>query len=269
MAKGRNFLWQQAMSYLVLALLCILPAWSCGKKAVKSQAKDSNIVTNSIGMKLILIPPGEFMRGQSEYSQMVKVRITKGFYMGAYEVTQAQWLKMMYRNPSRYIGDNLPVDSVSWEDATEFCRRLSQYEGKTYRLPTEAEWEYACRAGIATRFYFGDGGSQLSHYAWYHENSGNESHPVGKKKPNAFGLYDMLGNVWEWCSDWHTWDEGNYSQSPVDDPKGPSTGQYRVIRGGSWHDDAGCYQALARGGSDPDSRFHSNGIGGFRVVQDF
>jgi formylglycine-generating enzyme required for sulfatase activity len=279
MAKGRNLLWQQAMSYLAMALLCILPAWSCGKKAVKPQAKDSNIVTNSIGMKLILIPPGEFMMGspdsekyrQSDEGPQHRVRISKGFYMSVTEVTQAQWQAVMGSNPSLFKGflgldknDDLPVECVSWNDAVEFCRKLSQKEGKSYRLPTEAEWEYACRAGTTTRFYFGDSDSQLSDYAWCDEDSGNKTYPVGQKKPNAFGLYDMHGNVWEWCSDWY--DENYYSESPADDPKGPSTGQYLVLRGGSWSNLASSCRVANRDYSGPN--LHTNYIG-FRLVQDF
>jgi len=272
MAKGRNLLWQQAMSYLVLALLCILPAWSCGKKAVKPQAKDSNIATNSIGMKLIYIPPGEFMMGSpdsekdrhSDEGPQHRVRISKGFYMSVTEVTQAQCKAVMGSNPSSFQGDDLPVEQASWNDAIEFCNKLSQKEGKGYRLPTEAEWEYACRAGSTTRFYFGDGDSQLSHYAWYDVNSGSKTHRVGKKKPNAFGLYDMHGNVLEWCSDWY--DAGYYSQSPGDDPKGPSTGQYRVFRGGRWGSSANSCRVAARNFLTPvDCSFSL----GFRLVLDF
>jgi len=271
MAKGRTLLWQQAMSYLVLALLCILPAWSCGKKAVKPQAKDSNIVTNSIGMKLILIPPGEFMMGSPDsekyrHSNEVpqhRVRISKGFYMSVTEITQAQWKAIKENNPSNFKGSNLPVEQVSWNDAIEFCNKLNQKERKSYRLPTEAEWEYACRAGSATRFYFGDNDSMLSDYAWYHENSGNETHPVGQKKPNAFGLYDMHGNVWEWCSDWY--DANYYSNSSGVDPQGPASGQIRVLRGGSWFYIPWHCRSANRLRSTPDGRGDGSG---FRVVQD-
>jgi formylglycine-generating enzyme required for sulfatase activity len=272
MAKGRNLLWQQAMSYLVLALLCILPAWSCGKKAVKPQAKDSNIVTNSIGMELVCIPPGEFMMGSpaneegrnSGEGPQHRVKISKGFYMNVTEVTQAQWKTVMGNNPSYFKGDDLPVEMVSWDDAVEFCRRLSQKEGKGYRLPTEAEWEYACRAGSTTRFCYGDSDTSLVDYAWYTNNSIGKTHPVGQKKPNAFGLYDMHGNVWECCSDWY--DAGYYSQSPGDDPKGTSTGQYRVLRGGGWNHVASYCRVAYRYNDTPDNH---NYFIGFRLVLDF
>jgi len=201
-------------------------------------------LTNSIGMKLVLIPPGEFMMGSpaDEKRRGVdepqhRVKITKGFYMGATEVTQAQWQKVMGNNPSYFEGDNLPVEQVSWDNAVDFCRKLSATEGKTYRLPTEAEWEYACRAG-STGPYAGNG--KLDDMGWHGGNSGGKTHPVGTKQANAWGLYDMHGNVWEWCADWYGVDY--YRQSPVSDPEGPNQGAplrwapqgARVVRGGSW-----------------------------------
>jgi formylglycine-generating enzyme required for sulfatase activity len=256
MVKGRHFLWHQAMLYIALALLCILPAWSCGKK-----------------VKLVYISPGEFMMGSpdsekdrgSDEGPQHHVRISKGFYMSVTEVTQGQWKAVMGSEPSSFQlnDDNLPVDSISYTDAVEFCCKLSQKEGKGYRLPTEAEWEYACRAGTTTRFYFGDRDSQLSDYAWHAGNSRRKTHTVGQKKPNAFGLYDMHGNVRELCSDWY--DEGYYSQSPADDPKGSSTGKKRVLRGGCWYDDAGYCRVATR---HYVSLVYSGYDIGFRLVLD-
>ncbi len=235
-----------------------------------------DVITNTIGMNLVYIPAGEFMMGSSSDEKdrynaegpQHRVKISKGFYMGVYEVTQGQYQAVMGNNPSNFKGDNLPVELVSWEMAVEFCRKLSQKEGKTYRLPTEAEWEYACRAGSTTRFCFGDSDSILGDYAWYgydyawgYEESGKQTHPVGQMKPNGFGLYDMHGNVWEWCQDWY--DGSYYSQNPEVDPQGPSSGQYRVLRGGSWENSPRHCRSAYRNGNTPDSRYSGSG---FRVV---
>ena len=168
--------------------------------------------TNSIGMELKLIPPGEFTIGslnfidpdvdpQDEARHLV--RITKPLYLSVHEVTQEQYERVMGNNPSFNKAANKPVEQVSWDDAVEFCRKLSVREGAEYRLPTEAEWEYACRAGTTTAYSFGDDASRLGDYAWYIENSGRTTQPVGEKLPNAWGLYDMHGNVREWCQDWY------------------------------------------------------------------
>jgi formylglycine-generating enzyme required for sulfatase activity len=237
-----------------------------------------HLVKNSIGMKFVHIPAGDFMmgspsneisRGNNEGPQH-KVKISKGFWMGVTEVTQKQYRAVMGTDPNGSIfsvffmferrgGDNLSVEEVSWYDAVEFCKKLSQKEGKTYRLPAEAEWEYACRAGSTTRFSFGYSDSDLDKYGWYMGNSGKYHHSVGQKKPNAFGLYDMHGNVLEWCSDWY----GEYSSSSEVDPQGPSSGQSRVVRGGSWYLNTGNCRSAARFWWSPG--FSATGIG-FRVV---
>ena len=175
-----------------------------------------------------------------------KVRITKPFYLGrdrsdpgAVRESDGEEPKLFLKDRTRFgqgqgmDTSNFPVEKVSWDDAVEFCKKLSAKEGQTYRLPTEAEWEYACRAGSKTRYCFGDDESLLGEYAWFGEQrSEGGTHPVGEKKPNAWGLYDMHGNVWEWCQDWY--DEDYYAKSPKDDPTGPATGSYRVDRGGGW-----------------------------------
>jgi formylglycine-generating enzyme required for sulfatase activity len=155
-----------------------------------------------------------------------EVEITRSFELGKYEVTQGQWIKIMGNNPSKFKGDDRrPIDNVSWEDVQIFIKKLDeQNDGYTYRLPTEAEWEYAARAGTTGPFY-----GKLDKIAWYIENSDNKTHPVGEKQPNSFGLYDMIGNAWEMCSDWM--DDGYYASSPLKDPKGPSSGTGRVLRG--------------------------------------
>ena len=162
--------------------------------------------------------------------------LSQPFYLGKYEVTQEQWETVMGENPSKFKGPRHPVENVSWEDVQQFIGKLNREEGHTrYRLPTEAEWEYACRAGTTgdygffDNFFFG----RLKRYAWNGGNSGGQTHPVGEKDPNAWGLYDMHGNVWEWVQDWY---EGNYYRnSPATDPRGPSSGSIRVYRGGSWY----------------------------------
>src|SRR5262249_32428411 len=155
--------------------------------------------------------------------------ISQPFYLGKYAVTQEQWEKVMGTNPSYFTGDsNRPVEQVSWEDVQYFIWRLTAKEdGASYRLPTEAEWEYACRDGSTASYCFGDDPSELGEYAWYKENAGGQPHPVGRLKPNAWGLYDMHGNVFEWVQDWY----GEYAPESVTDPRGPTLGSSRVVRG--------------------------------------
>jgi formylglycine-generating enzyme required for sulfatase activity len=221
-----------------------------------------------VTMKLVLIPAGKFMMGPPDSEQgrnkfegpQHEVTLSKPFYVGVTEVTQAQYQAIMGMNPSQFKGATNPAEMVSWDDATEFCKKLSEKTRQVVRLPTEAEWEYACRAGTATAFSFGDADSALGDYAWYRANSGNTTHPVGQKKPNAWGLFDMHGNVWEWCADWY----GVYPKGAVTDPQGAASGSLRVLRGGSWSDGPSdnC-RAAHRSRNYPDYRFSING---FRVV---
>ena len=211
-------------------------------------------ITNSLSMKLVLIPAGEFMMGspkredgRASDEQQHRVRITQPFYLGAREVTQAQYQKVMGTNPSHFKDAQNPVENVCWGDAMRFCYKLSelpeeQAASRVYRLPTEAEWEYACRAGSTTTWAFGNEETGLGEYAWYGSNSQGHTHPVGEKKANMLGLYDMYGNVWEWCGDWY--DPSYYLNSPPADPTGPMAGSIRVYRGGSWsYPAAGCRSA--------------------------
>ncbi len=229
-------------------------------------------ITNSIGMRFRLIPAGSFMMGAvpgdmdaaDDEKPQHRVEITRQFYMGAHEVTQEQYEAVMGENPSEFMGFDRPVERVTWHEAVEFCRRLSTTEGVIYRLPTEAEWEYAARAGSTTAFFWGDDVDEAVVYAWHKYNSFGRSHPVGQMMPNAWDLYDMAGNVSEWCADW--FGEDYYRDSPQSDPAGPSSGEARVLRGGSWGYFARNLRSAYRLGSAPDFRSYFNL--GFRIVRD-
>lgn len=225
----------------------------------------------STDMEFVLIPAGEFMMGSpsgekdrnNNEAPIHKVIIEYSFYMGKYPVTQKQWKKVIENNPSYCMGEDHPVEMVSWEDAQEFIKKLNEKEGTDkYRLPSEAEWEYSCRAGTQTRYFFGDDESKLNEYAWYGKNSGSETHPVGQKKPNSWGLYDIHGSVWEWVQDsWHD----NYEGAPSDGSAwedGDSS--FRMKRGGGWYDDAGDCRSAAL---DEDGTDNSYGGVGFRLLR--
>ena len=299
--------------YLAL-LLTIIGFAGCQSKAPPKE------IANSIGMKLTFISKGSFVMGHQAKEPGAKkedkphrVKITNGFYMGTYEVTQEQYELIMGKNPSLYQGERLlenkeivkklvpgivgynhPVEAVSWNDAVEFCKKLSELPeekqaGRVYRLPTEAEWEYACRAGSTTAYHCGNSEEYLRQFAWFGDNSGerevdssrlfkesngdlskyvkrmdenrNTTHPVGQKKPNVWGLYDMHGNVWEWCSDWH----GDYPSRDVVDPKGPNVGTERVHRGGCYMVEAATCRSAIRNSDKPDKQYF---YAGFRVVME-
>ncbi len=233
-----------------------------------------------LGIKMVRIPEGTFMmgleNGNTDNTQPVHRVNVSEFLMSATEITQRQFQRVMGKNPSRVIGNNFPVENASWFDAVRFCNRISElagldlcYNTDTWqcdfskngcRLPTEAEWEYACRAGSNEKYCFGNDKSRLTEYAWYSANTSG-TYPVGVKKPNAWGLYDMHGNVYEWCSDFY--DENYYKNSPINNPTGHQSGSYRVLRGGSWFNHSDYLRSAHRG------REHQ-GVGdshiGFRVV---
>jgi formylglycine-generating enzyme required for sulfatase activity len=192
----------------------------------------------NLGIELVRIPGGEFMMGSNggEFDEKPAHRVrVSDFYLAKTEVTQAQWRTVMGVNPSIFNGcEECPVERVSWNDVQDFLRKASQMTGLDLRLPTEAEWEYAAGGGEEHQMWAGTSKPlKVGDYAWFIRNSGKETHPVGSKKPNRYGLYDMSGNVWEWCSDYY--DRDYYHESPIIDPKGPSSGKYRVLRGGSWY----------------------------------
>ncbi len=254
-----------------VASLRVSPARTRTPDRIPTNPSEGQVITNSIGMELVYIPPGRFMMGSpetesgrfSDEGPRRSVTISRGFWMGRYPVTQAQYLAVTGGNPSRFKGGDRPVESVSWNDAAEFLEKLSEGEERNYRLPTEAEWEYAARAGTTTAYYFGDDAGRLGDYAWHSGSS--RTHPVGQKTPNAWGLYDMHGNVCEWCSDWY---QDSYRGLPETDPTGPNTGTSRVLRGGSWLNDPGGCRSASRVRGAPGSRL-SGGSLGFRLVLDF
>jgi formylglycine-generating enzyme required for sulfatase activity len=252
-----------------------------------SPGKDwGQTIENSIGMRLVRIKSGRFTMGSPKAENgpdderpQHEVTITKAFYLGVYLVTQTEYEQVTGSNPSWFSSggrgkdkvsgrstSKFPVEQVSWEDAVKFCNNLSELEkekvaGREYRLPTEAEWEYACRAGTKTRYHSGDDEDDLKDAGWYDDNSDQRTHEVGEKKANAWGLYDMHGNVWQWCADWygkHYYKGGNKTN-----PQGPESAISRVLRGGSWNLDARNCRAALRNYERPDLRFYYIG---FRVV---
>jgi formylglycine-generating enzyme required for sulfatase activity len=246
-------------------------------------------VNGDVTIKLIRIEPGEFLMGSHDPDPFARanekpqhlVRISKAFYLGAHEVTQGQYRAVMGENPSRFnTSDDLPVERVSWRNAIMFCNKLSERDGRKpyyridrdkgmvaggngYRLPSEAEWEYACRAGTTTVYPFGDDAGALGEYAWHGPNSQSKTHPVGQKRTNRWGLHDMLGNVWEWCAD--RLGEHYYASSPAADPPGDSLASTELLRGGSWDNHPKDCRPAFRQGSSPGGQGENIG---FRVATD-
>ncbi|MDF1814774.1 MAG: formylglycine-generating enzyme family protein [Verrucomicrobiales bacterium] len=209
------------------------------------------------------IPAGRFQMSDAK----IDVTITKDFWIGKYEVTQKEYEEIMGANPAKFkqAGNMAPVETVSWLDAMEFCRKLTEREqqngtlpeGWIYHLPTEAQWDYASRAGSKTAYSFGDDRSRLGEFAWFEDNGGGMTHSVGRKKPNEWGLHDVHGNVWEWCRDWF----GDLSGGK--DPEGAASGTFRVTRGGCWKNNAAFCRSVSRNWTPPAER---NNILGFRVA---
>jgi formylglycine-generating enzyme required for sulfatase activity len=222
-------------------------------------------IKNSIGMRLVRIEPGKFTMGspkaekyRGQHEDEHEVEITQPFHLGKYEVTQAEYQAVMANNPSQFKNDQLPAEMVSWDDAKEFCAKLSKKEGRKYTLPTEAEWEYACRAGTKTPFYFGE--TISTDQANY--NGQKKTTAVGSFPANGWGLHDMYGNVMEWCEDYYQ-DQNYYRNSPKKDPEGPEKGIGHIVRGGMWSHGPGLCRSAWR--SAYRSEFTNNNLG-FRVV---
>ena len=254
--------------FLTLLLSCrLLVADDCFNTASQDRDRARPVSAEPIDISMVFVQGGTFTMGctseqSDDCNDMEKPahQVTvSSFYIGEYEVTQAQWKAVMGANPSYFKGDNLPVEQVSWNDVQEFIRQLNAQTDKQYRLQTEAEWEYAARGGNKSRDCKYSGGNNLNDVGWYTDNSGNTTHPVGATRPNELGIYDMSGNVWEWCHDWC----GVYSSSAQRDPMGPSSSPFRVFRGGSWFNFAKYARVSYRNGRNPDLR---NNLLGFRLA---
>lgn len=232
-------------------------------QTVKPKVSSSSSSDPYTGMQFVYVDPGCFQMGSHNGASDEKphrVCLTQGYYLGKYEVTQAQWQQVMGNNPSHFKSSNKPVEQVSWDDVQDFIRKLNRQTGLHYRLPTEAEWEYACRSGGKDQNYCG--GNNAGRVAWYDDNSGSKTHTVGQKQANGLGLYDMSGNVLEWVQDWY--DGDYYSNSPSNNPKGPSGGSRRVYRGGSWLSNVSGVRSALRFSLSPDSRLN---FLGFRLAR--
>jgi formylglycine-generating enzyme required for sulfatase activity len=274
-----------------LGLAALLCAIGCGRDKTTSVPESAPVarpttITNADNLVMALIPGGEFVMGDNDGDADEKpahsVQVS-AFYIDTHEVTQKSYQSLMEKNPSKFKAPDNPVDQVDWYHAVLYCNMRSHKEGLTpcydpktlacdftatgYRLPTEAEWEYACRAGPRDKYYAGNASARLKTCAWFKENANQTTHPVGQKTPNAWGLYDMLGNVAEWCND--TYDENYYQQKAAQNPHGPPPGERRVLRGGSWAGSADACRSSARNSETPrlaDACFGSDTYG-FRCVR--
>ncbi len=269
--------------------VAILACAGCKKVEPKPAARQEpamQVITTESGIEMVRIPGGMFRMGsedgQDDERPVHDVRVD-AFWMDRTEVTQAQYTKLIQPNPAHFKGPNRPVEMIAWTSAALYCNKRSRAEGLEpcydeetaacnfdadgYRLPTEAEWEYACRAGSTTAFSFGDDPRELPRYAWFADNADKTTHPVARKKPNPWGLFDMHGNVAEWCNDVYA--DGYYKTSPKDNPRGPDEGEQCVLRGGAWNSSATACRSAYRVGENPgfaDACFAQDAIG-FRCVR--
>jgi len=247
--------------FLVIAIvLLLIGLWTWNKY---TSVVLSRTELKSYEPEMVFVDGGTFMMGSNngeDDEKPVHEVTLSSYYIGKYEVTQAQWQAVMGNNPSDNGScNNCPVEQVSWNDMQGYIQKLNAQTGKQYRLPTEAEWEYAARGGNKSRNYTFSGSDDINSVAWYDGNSGDKTHTVGGKQYNELGIYDMSGNVWEWCADWY----GNYRSRRVSNPKGPSSAESRLLRGGSWLGNPQDCRAANRGGYNPDNKFSNFG---FRLV---
>ncbi len=274
------------MKHYIVLTIFLLPGTLALLQGCKRKAPDdvSSEMKTKSGREMVQLPGGWFTMGdKDEVDAKLHEVFVSSFYIDKYPVTQEEYQRVMGENPSRWKGNKNPVEQVSWSKAARYCNACSRLEGLQpcydlntwecdfdadgYRLPTEAEWEYACRAGTKTPYFFGNDMSKLQNYAWFDNNSGKKPRPVGQKQPNPWGLHDMYGNVWEWCNDFYQVDY--YQESPEENPKGPKTGDTRVVRGGAWKFSAENCRSGYRYNEDPaysDVCFGYD-IYGFRCVR--
>jgi len=271
-----------------LALGVLLLA-GCEKRERGAKSAAPRVVTTKGGVEMALLPGGWFEMGTQENEEKDEPRhkvYVSSFCMDRYEVTQEEYEKLMGKNPSQWKGRKNPVEQIRWAEAAAYCNARSRLDGLQpaydpkswecsfeaggYRLPTEAEWEYACRAGTQTAYFFGEGAGELKRYAWFKDNAGRGPREAGTRPPNPWGLHDLCGNVWEWCNDFYQ--EGYYQESPEKDPRGPKSGKTRVLRGGCWNSRAEQCRSSYRNYEDPgytDVCFGADvhGFVGFRCVK--
>lgn len=262
---------QNACAQLAAKLLGSGGSFTTMPSVSRPMTQNADVITVTVAgvsFDMIKVEAGSFILGctseqggdcYADESPYHRVTITQDYYIGKFEVTQELWEAVMGTNPSNWKAFDRPVENVGWNDAQEFCAELNRMTGRHFRLPTEAEWEYAARGGKKSTNAKYSGSSSVANVAWYDGNSGSQTHPVGKLRPNELGIYDMSGNVWEWCQDW----KGSYSSASQTDPQGPSSGSLRVLRGGSWFNFVRHCRVSSRGGDVPDLRDNRNG---FRLV---
>lgn len=259
----------KAALFILLVLMGVTVSAQQKKKKDKSNIALPNVskdFLDSIQNNMVWITGGRFVMGSdvSEADERPAYEVVvDGYAISKYPVTQRQWIVLMGSNPSEFKGcDQCPIDKVSWDDAQRFIGILNKLTSKKYSLPTEAEWEYAAKGGLQIKQFYYSGSDNIDEAGWYSGNSNRQPHPVGGKKPNSMGLYDMSGNVWEWCLDWYN--KNYYEQMENNNPEGPSSGSGRVRRGGSWFTQAGNCKTTTRNSVKQD---YSDDIGGFRLVQ--